>query len=186
MAGIGKGVGSTHISICIANYINMFGNNNVLIAAMPQDEDYIALERNLQTYSLGESTFHFKGIDYYYGYRENIYTFFKGSRYSYNIFDYGDSIKEFRKECMHSDIKIVIFALNEWNINKIEDFLYICDYEFLKSCIFIYVFGDEKNRRRIERKYHIRIYKFPYIISPYYSNKEVYNFLSRKDILNIG
>jgi hypothetical protein len=104
--------------------------------------------------------------------------YLKEKGYNYIIIDYGKLDSKNREDFLRCDIRIIMTSLSEWKINNFINLLEMEDKRILDSYVFLHAFGEDKIKRKIERRYKIDIVKILYSQSPFVVTQENYKVLT--------
>lgn len=167
LAGCGRGVGTSHLAISLANYLTGVKRKKTALLEWNDHGDFERIGRFAgkewretdQSRNKGE-VFRIMEVDYYKMADPSVLSFCLGRDYHYIILDYGEATESSLCECARCDRKILVGSLNEW---KAEAFLEVLEQagnrdESWKMAV---ASGGEDTRREIEKLFHCRLQRLP-------------------------
>ena len=171
LVGCGRGVGTSHLAISLANYLTGVKRKKTAILEWNGHGDFSRIERFAGKHSgrqkamqqetdPGRNVFCLMDVDYYKMADPSVLAFCLGQDYRYVILDHGEASQSSLCECVRCDLKILVGSLNEW---KAEAFLEILEQagNMDKSWKLAVMSGGEETRREVERLFRCRLQKIP-------------------------
>lgn len=174
LAGCGRGVGTSHLAISLANYLTGVKRKKTALLECSSHDDFSALEQfagfgemvsgKRQTDpdrgQTGQKRFCIMEVDYYKMADPAVLSFCLGQNYRYIIMDYGEVNRNSLCECTRCDRKILVGSLCEW---KAGTFLEILEQaaDMDKSWRIAVVSGAENTRKQIERLFRCSLQRIP-------------------------
>lgn len=183
ITGAQKGVGVTHLSIMLSNYINAKCNKNVSILEMNQTGAFEELKKCYVTkdyikHEQGYDSFSIAGVTYYYKVGKEMLGIIYNQCKDYLIIDFGKNNEEYTKEFIKCNIKIVVGNLNPWNKSKLiacmESFIVM---DYLKKIKYVSRFGGHDDVKQIKNSYKTSIYTAPFEPDPFLIHGGNFDFL---------
>lgn len=182
--GIERGAGTTHLSIMTAGYLSSKERKKTAIVEFNHDNAFEAVKTLYYGEFCGKEAdfqaFELKGIDYFYGITIEQYTQIINMGYEYIVLDLGSFINDNYSELMRCDIKCIVGNASEWNILKFDRFL---DRFYKKNnnvgINFLYVFGNKRLVKKLEKAYKVNLYNIPFEPSPYELHSSSFPFLAK-------
>ena len=174
IAGCGRGVGTSHLAISMANYLMGVKRKKTAVLEWNDHGDFARIERfagksgnrqERQRYKMEQeenrrNVFSIMEVDYYKQADPSILSYCLGRDYRYLILDYGEAAQNSLNECARCDLKVLVGSLSEW---RTEAFLEILEQTENrdKSWKLTVVSGGEENRKEIEKRFACRLYRIP-------------------------
>lgn len=169
--GIAQGVGTTHLSIMVGNYLANGLGNKVAIVELGKKDDYasFAPEKMLCDDEHKNKHFTSNGMEFY----ESVLNFevpiILSKNYDYVIFDIECSNVFGKNQFVRSDKKIVIGSLSRWKVNLYEQFISdMKGIEGYKDCKYVSLTMVKKCAKRIEHDHGIKIDQIPFDDNPFH------------------
>ena len=172
--GCGRGVGTSHLAVALANYLTGVKRKKTALLEWNSHDDFQILERfagkNGRRQGEGQKKtersrnksdrFRIMEVDYYKMADPSILSFCLGRDYHYIILDYGEVTESSLCECARCDRKILVGSLSEW---KAEAFLEVLEQAGNRdeSWRMAVVSGGEDTRREIEKLFRCRLQRLP-------------------------
>lgn len=167
LAGCGRGVGTSHLAISLANYLTGVKRKKTALLEWNDHGDFERIGRFAgkewretdQSRNKGE-VFRIMEVDYYKMADPSVLSFCLGRDYHYIILDYGEVTESSLCECARCDRKILVGSLSEW---KAEAFLEVLEQAGNRdeSWRMAVVSGGEDTRREIEKLFRCRLQRLP-------------------------
>lgn len=169
--GIEKGVGTTHVSICLANSLAILGYR-VALLEWNNHADFVEIEKVFAGYGYEEASekvFRIRKVRYYKGYQEKGLAPLKKEGFDYIIADMGTGKNPYFAEV---DYPILLVNGCEWKAAK-----YLTEMkktaEIIGDRLHILInYGSEEERKEFKKKYQGRMTCFPFWKNAFGSNKE--------------
>ena len=172
--GCGRGVGTSHLAVALANYLTGVKRKKTALLEWNDHNDFQILEqfaggsgrirgRRLKDMSRSRNAgerFRIMEVDYYKMADSAVLSYCLGRDYHYIIMDYGEATEEKLCECARCDRKILLGSLIEW---KVEAFLEILEQAENrdKSWKMAVISGGEDTRKEIESMFRCRVQRIP-------------------------
>lgn len=174
VAGCGRGVGTTHLAISLANYLTGAKRKKTALLEWNSHDDFLALEQfagfrsmisgkrrtDLDQEQAEQKRFCIMEVDYYKMADPAVLSFCLGQKYRYIIMDYGEVNKNSLCECARCDRKILVESLCEW---KADAFLEVLEQAESrdKSWRIAVASGAEETRKQTESLFRCRLQRIP-------------------------
>ncbi len=178
--GLGRAVGTTHSSILISNYLSACMRKKVALLECNSSKDYEKIYK-IYNNNVVRKVFSMALVDYYPEFMKEDYAGIS-DLYDYIIMDFGNCLIEHRDSFIRCDTKLFVTAFTEWRVDELLKLLQYEEENVLRNSQFIYIFGDEKTRKKISSLYKYSFTRMPYIENAYALNEELYNLLSSRKI----
>lgn len=183
ITGVQKGVGVTHISIMLGNYIRSKHNKNVAILEMNQTGAFEELKEYYSNRHKNEQrfdTFSVAEVTYYNKVEKEMLGMIYNRCKDYVILDFGEIKEECIKEFLKCNIKIVVGNLNPWNRTKLVSYMeYFIARDFLGKIKYISRFITNDEIRHIKNIYKTNIYALPFEPDPFLIHGCNFEFLEK-------
>lgn len=171
VVGTHIGVGTTHFSILLSNYISAcLGRRTAYIECSPQNE-LIYME---EAYcSAGNATsinnpFSLYKVEYYKNAKEKKIAEIMGYGYDCIVLDIGLANEKMKSEFFRCDKKIVISSLAPWKYFELENFLAKVDSTWDRQHLEYGIsFTKKEIVREVSKDYEIPIFQIPYEPDPF-------------------
>lgn len=161
VAGIGRGVGTTHFTVLYANYLAGIRRMRTAVLERNQTGEF----RNMELACTGavreHKPYRVLDVDYYRECGEYEMAACMGRNYDAVLMDFGSSGAGPPREWLLCDRNILCLSFTEWQMNA--------GLEFLKekrpgyqSWTYVAAFGSEETRREIKRKLGISVLRIPF------------------------
>ncbi len=168
---IDRGLGATHISLCLANALALSGGRVALIEwnSHCELEEIEKIFAGFGYEDKNKQVFRIRRVDYYKSYQEKGLASLKKENYDFVIADIGSHANSYFAE---ADYPLLIVSGSEWKaaralveIKKLEEAVGLR----LKVMV---NFGTQEELAFFRKKYQGRIYAFPFWKDPFASKKE--------------
>lgn len=172
--GCGRGVGTSHLAVALANYLTGVRRKKTALLEWNNHDDFRILERfageNGRRQGMGQKNadrsrnkserFRIMEVDYYKMADPAVLSYCLSRDYHYIIMDYGEATEESLYECARCDRKILVGSLCEW---KVEAFLEILGQTESRdrSWRMAVASGGEDTRKEIESMFRCRLQRIP-------------------------
>lgn len=169
--GVEKGVGVTHICICIANSLALLGYR-VALLEWNNHTDFVEIEKAFAGFGYEETSekvFRIRKVSYYKSYQERGLALLKKEGFDFVIADMGIGKNPYFEEV---DYPILLVNGCEWKAAG-----YLTEMkktaEKIGNRLHVFInFGNEEERKEYKKKYQGRMTCFPFWKNPFGSNKE--------------
>ncbi len=168
--GSDTGVGSTHISVSAARYIQLCRKKRVLLLSPDAGRGEGAAFSGMQAVCSGSES----------NFAKEVQKLRESGIYEYLVIDYGKADTDKRNEFVKQDIRIFVLSFSVWKQDRIQAFLYREQKRIYREWHFVYHFGEPESKRRFERKYGISVHRFPYTEDVWHTDWQVYTFFGTK------
>lgn len=168
---IDRGLGATHISLCLANALALSGGRVALIEwnSHRELEEIEKIFAGFGYEDKSKQVFRIRRVDYYKSYQEKGLASLKKENYDFVIADIGSHANSYFAE---ADYPLLVVSGSEWKaaramteIKKLE--------ELVGSRLKVMVnFGTPEELGFFRKKYQGEIYAFPFWKDPFSSQKE--------------
>lgn len=177
------GVGSTHFSILLSNYMSeCLGKKTACIECCPQNE-LTYMEEQYSLYGNATSTnesFSIYKVHYYKSIREDRIAGIMGNGYDCVVLDLGIDVNKMKNELLRCDKKIVIGNLAPWKSNELEGFFErtesireYCNLEFGIS------FSTNKIVKGMSRQFRFPLFCIPFEPDPFVISTDTIKMFQR-------
>lgn len=179
--GSSTGVGVTHFAIMLAGFFSAGKNNRIAMVELNSNSSFSALKKlHCHEDMLLDETreqFSLFNVDYFpHRTSLNVAGIFQMD-YDYIVMDLGCNRDENINELLRCNIGCLVGSLSEWKISMFEK--NICELQQLAvkdSFYFLTTFGMQKLKKKVEKKYHIKISSIPYEPTPFVLHRETFAF----------
>lgn len=168
---IDRGLGATHVSLCLANALALTGGR----VAMIEWNSHRELEEIEKIFSgfgyedKDKQVFRIRRVDYYKSYQEKGMASLKKENYDFVIADIGSQANSYFAE---ADYPLLIVSGSEWKAARALDEIKKLE-EVVGSRLKVIVnFGVPEELAFFRKKYQGEIYAFPFWKDPFASQKE--------------
>lgn len=169
------GCGATHLAVAMANYLQSgLGRKTALIELSGKHElrDMIRKEGGKKQKLLG--------VQYYTDICVGKIPEIMNSRYEAIVLDLGADYAAAREEFLRCDRKIVTGSISPWKISAYEHFLKnIIASENYEAWEFLVLFANLLDKKKVQKRYGVRMLSIPWIENPFYLKKEDMVFLQK-------
>lgn len=169
------GCGVTHLSIALANYMqSVLGRKTAIIELSGQYELRDMLQKE------GGNKQKLLGICYYTDICVGQIPEIMNSRYEAFVLDLGSDYQSVREEFLRCDRKIITGSISPWKVSAYEHSLKeIIATENYESWEFLALFANLLDKKKIQKRYGVRLISIPWIENPFYLKKEDMCFLQK-------
>ena len=180
--GIAQGVGTTHLSIMVGNYLANGLGNKVAIVGLGKKDDYASFAPTpMGSRDECENEYFISnGMKFYKSVSNLQVPIILSKNYDYVIIDIECNNAFGRNQFIKSDKKVVIGSLSRWKVNLYEQFLSdIQNMKEYKECKYVSLTMVKKCAKKIEQDYGIKIEQMPFEDNPFYIKCENLQWLKR-------
>lgn len=166
-----RGLGATHISLCIANSLSLSGKR-VAIIEWNSHRSFMEIEKAFNGFgyeSRSDNIFRIRRLDYYKNYQEKGLVGIKKENYDYIVADLGTNQNPYFAE---ADCPILLVSGSEWRATKLlpeikreEDHIG----HRLQVCVNL---GNQEEVKFFQKQSQARVYAFPYWKDAFASKKD--------------
>lgn len=177
ITGTGNGVGCTHFSVMLLNYLAGFLRRKAVLLEWNDSGDFARLEKVCNG-SCGEEKF-FCILDAVYckdaGQEELADAYEKG--YEDILIDFGSMGKEEGwKEFLRCEMQYVVGSFSEWQQECFREFELTRQPVKRKSWVSLAVFGSEETRKEFLRRYRLKVERIPFSADAFSVTRECHDF----------
>lgn len=170
VAGTSSGVGSTHQSILVANFLRRLGVK-VALAECNNSNAFAGIEKSI-AYKASDNNFTFKGVHFFKNTTKEELDFIKNQNFQAVVLDIGKNIKKYRNSFVNSDLAIVITRISEWKMDEIENFRDNNAEILMDRIKWLALYSTFIERSEIKKRFGIKAYSLPFIKDAFSKNKE--------------
>ena len=166
--GIGRGVGTTHLTIMIGNYLVNGLGKKVALLELNRNNSYTEI-KNMKCSNIYKTCFEVNGMDFYENILYEDIPKIMESNYNYLILDVSSHYILGRNEFLRSHKKIVVGSLSKWKAHEyfdcFEDMKLISE---ISVCEFLSLSKDCDVVKIVKDKYRVQIDQIPFEQNPFY------------------
>lgn len=166
--GIGHGVGTTHLTIMLANYLTNGLGKTVALLELNRNKTYSEIKR-MKCSKINKSCFVVNGMEFYEDVSYDDIPKIMANNYDYVILDISSNYILGRNEFLRSHKKIVVGSLSRWKVqeylNYFENMQLLCE---IPSCNFLSLSKDCEGIKIIKNKYPFSIDQIPFELNPFH------------------
>ncbi len=178
MIGAGSGVGTTHLTLLLANYLAGFRKMPAAVLEWNGHGDFQRFGNVCGGISLGGQYCQILGADYFPRAGKDVLVQCMNGPYEAVVFDYGRIEEGNEAELIRCRKKLIVLSFSEWQIEAA--------FHFLKKprraedgWYYFTAFGSEEARKETGRRFHVSIRRLPYLPDAYAVTKETINLFGR-------
>lgn len=183
ITGVEKGVGCTHTSLLIANYLAKQKFSVALVEANESNE-YKEIESSYEGVDsdlLISSSFYINGVHFYKNQNNIDVIPLLSGEYAYIVLDLGNYVEtESYNEYLRANIQIVVGSSRDWKQHKIDEFIdsqIHLDQSNWRICLPLSEKQDVKDlKKKLSRR---QLYTVPYFPDPFDSSEAIEDFMER-------
>ncbi|WP_336783543.1 hypothetical protein [Paenibacillus illinoisensis] len=183
ITGVDKGVGCTHTSLLIANYLAKQKFSVALVEANESNE-YKEIESSYEGVDsdlLISSSFYINGVHFYKNQNNIDVIPLLSGEYAYIVLDLGNYVEtESYNEFLRANIQIVVGSSRDWKQHKIDEFIdsqIHLDQSNWRICLPLSEKQDVKDlKKKLSRR---QLYTVPYFPDPFDSSEAIEDFMER-------
>lgn len=166
--GVGRGVGTTHLTIMMGNYLTNGLGKTVALLELNRNNTYSEIKR-MKCSKISELCFEVNGMDFYEDVSYEDIPKIMANNYNYVILDISSNYILGRNEFLRSHKKIVVGSLSRWKaqeyLNYFENMQLLCE---IPSCKFLSLSKDCEVIKIIKNKYRSTIGQIPFELNPFH------------------
>lgn len=176
-----RGIGGTHLSIMLANYLTAKRGKKVALVELDTTkgdfrkicDEYKSLKKNQET----AFCFRLYEVDYY----SNINKTFLGELYNYGydyiIMDMGNNYKVNRDDLLRCTKKIIVGSMQEWKRKAFVDIVEKTSVGVSKwEWRYLLLYGSDKDIKLLRKKYKINAGQIPWEPDPFLIHSSNFDF----------
>lgn len=172
--GIGRGVGTTHLSIMVANYLANGRKKKVALLELNKNNVFAELKNdgNLKDNKINSSRsscFKLIGIDFHRNIQEEDISKIMAENYDYIILDVSGNFILGRKEFLRSHKKIIVGSLSRWKAHEYYDYFEKAGTKCQDSRFLTFA-ADRKLFGMVRNNYGVNIGQIPFEEDPFHMN----------------
>ena len=183
ITGVEKGVGCTHTSLLIANYLAKQKFSVALVEANESNE-YKEIESSYEGVDsdlLISSSFYINGVHFYKNQNNIDVIPLLSGEYAYIVLDLGNYVEtESYNEFLRANIQIVVGSSRDWKQHKIDEFIdsqIHLDQSNWRICLPL---SDKQDVKDLKKKLCRRqLYTVPYFPDPFDSSEAIEDFMEK-------
>ncbi|MGG4132462.1 hypothetical protein ABEW19_29855 [Paenibacillus illinoisensis] len=183
ITGVEKGVGCTHTSLLIANYLAKQKFSVALVEANESNE-YKEIESSYEGVDsdlLISSSFYINGVHFYKNQKNIDVIPLLSGEYAYIVLDLGNYVEtESYNEFLRANIQIVVGSSRDWKQHKIDEFIdsqIHLDQSNWRICLPL---SDKQDVKDLKKKLSRRqLYTVPYFPDPFDSSEAIEDFMEK-------
>ncbi|RRD94562.1 hypothetical protein EII17_07195 [Clostridiales bacterium COT073_COT-073] len=175
--GADRGLGATHLSLCLANALAMTGR--VAMLEWNAGNDLAEIEKIFSGFGFqagNEKMFRIRRVDYYKHYQERGLAGLKKENYDWIIADLGTYAHPYFAEADHP---VLVVSGSEWRAGKALLTVKAAEAEVGRRLKVFINFGNQEELLFFQRKSQAQIYNFPFWKDAFSSTKEQREHLSQ-------
>ena len=159
--GIGRGAGTTHLSVMIANYLSNGHHKKVMLAAFGSENEYAGY--------IFDRIKKKAAFDYTFCNSEKDIIKIMAGNYDDIIIDTSTSSMIGRREFQRSQKKIIIGSMSRWKVHELHNYLEKSEkeYENMNFC-FLSLTNERKEAIAIKKRYGVDIGMIPFEKDPFH------------------
>ena len=166
--GVGRGVGTTHLTIMMGNYLVNGLGKKVALLELNRNNSYTEI-KNMKCSNIYKTCFEVNGMDFYENILYEDIPKIMESNYNYLILDVSSNYILGRNEFLRSHKKIVVGSLSKWKAQEyfdcFEDMKLISE---ISVCEFLSLSKDCDIVKIVKDKYRVQIDQIPFEQNPFY------------------
>lgn len=160
IAGLCRAAGTTHFSIQLANYLTGVRRKHTAVLEWNQSGCFERLRKMCMVHQTREP-FSVLDVHYFSGAGKDRLIDCMNGIYQYIIIDFGDNYEEIRTEFLRCDLRFIVTALSEWQLQSFLDFAGNLKNKEERELEYFMCFGSEETRLEIRRSLHMEIRRIP-------------------------
>lgn len=169
--GADRGLGATHLSLCMANTLALTGKRVAMIE-WNTGSDLAEIEKIFSGFGFqtgNQKMFRIRRVDYYKNYQERGLAGLKKENYDWLIADLGVHAHPYFAE---ADYPVLVISGSEWRAGKSLLTLKAAEAEIGRRLKVFINFGNQEELLFFQRKSQAEIYNFPFWKDAFSSTKE--------------
>jgi len=166
--GAGRGVGTTHLTIMIGNYLTNGLGQKVALLELNRNNTYSKI-RHMKCSKVRKACFEVKGMDFYEIISYEDIPKIMANNYNYLILDVSSNYILGKNEFLRSHKKIVVGSLSKW---KAQEYFNCFDnlqlLSEISACEFLSLSNDCEVFKIVKEKYRVQVNQIPFEQNPFY------------------
>lgn len=179
IAGVGNGVGATHFSVMLLNYLAGFRRREAALLEWNASGDLQRMEWVCTGMCRSQKPFRILEADYYKKAGSDELAKALGRNYKYILIDFGNAEKADWSEFLRCGRQFLIGSFSEWQQEKFREFEKEKAETGKKSWTSLAVFGSEETRREFKRRFRLSTERIPFSADPFSVTSETRDFFDR-------
>jgi len=180
--GVGRGVGTTHLTIMLGNYLANGLGKKVALLELNSNHTYSKI-RLMKGSKISEACFEVNRMDFYENISYEDIPKIMADNYNYIILDVSSSNMLGKNEFLRSHKKMVVGSLSKWKaqeyFNCFDNMQQISE---ISACQFLSLSYDCEVAKIVKDKYGVKIDQIPFEQNPFYIGSNHIEWISK--ILN--
>jgi hypothetical protein len=164
---VGRGVGGTHFSIMLANYLVHVRGMRVAIGEYNEHNDFSRISYELVGKGFDNGCFSYCDIDFYQEIDSEQLAYIMNQGYGAIILDLAYGYRNSLCEFMRSNVKIVVCGMDLWKIESLRSFIDTVGKGILRDVCCISLTYNKLRAAQLVRDYSIRVKDIPYEMDPF-------------------
>ena len=173
--GLGRGVGTTHLSIMLGNYLANGLGKTVALLELNKNHTYMQITQikhikcTEHAKSGTKSCFRLNGMDFYESISSEDIPQIMAANYNYVILDVSANYLLGKNEFLRSHKKFVVGSLSKWKAHEYLNYFEKIQLEKgTAACRYLALTKDVEIFKIIKKKYNTEIAKIPFEENPFY------------------
>ena len=179
IAGIGEGVGATHFSVMLLNYLAGFLRKKAALLEWNSSGDLQRMEQVCTGMCRPGKPFQILEADYYKNAGPDALAKALSRNYEYILIDFGNAEKAEWSEFLRCGRQFLIGSFSEWQQERFREFERKKAELGKKSWTSLAVFGSEETRREFKRRFRLRTERIPFSADAFSVTAESRDFFDR-------
>jgi len=166
--GIGRGVGTTHLTIMLGNYLANGLGKKVALLELNRNNTYSEIKL-MKCSKISKACFEVNGMDFYENITYEDIPKIMESNYNYLILDVSSNYILGRNEFLRSHKKIVVGSLSKWKAQEYFDYFEnMQQISEISACEFLSLSKDNDVVKIVKQKFSVHIDQIPFEQNPFY------------------
>lgn len=179
IAGVGNGVGATHLSVMLLNYLTGFRRQEAALLEWNASGDLQRMELVCTGMCRPMKPFRILDADYYKKAGPDELAKALSRNYKYILIDFGNAEKADWSEFLRCNHQFLVGSFSEWQQEKFREFEKAKAETGKKSWTSLAVFGSEETRREFKRRFRLSTERIPFSADAFSVTSESRNFFDR-------
>ncbi len=175
---LGRGIGATHISLCLANTLSLTGNR-VALVEWNSHQELEEIEKIFAGFGYEDKNkqiFRIRRVDYYKSYQESGMASLKKENYDFVVADIGNQANPYFAE---ADYPLLVVSGSEWKAARSLEQIKKTEETVGARLKVLINFGTTEEIAFFRKRYQGEIYGFPFWKDPFSSKKEQREWIDR-------
>jgi hypothetical protein len=177
--GVGRGVGTTHLTIMLGNYLANGLGKTVALLELNRNKAYSDMQ-HIKCSKISKFCFEEKNLKFYENVSYDSIPEIMANNYNYMILDISSNDLFGKNEFIRCHKKIVVGSLSRWKVHEYINFLE--NMQLLSEvavCQFLSLSRDGKAAEFIEDNYKVKINQIPFELNPFYIESSHMEWIAR-------